>query len=139
MSHCTKKVTRRLATHLRNAGRAHRGPRRSLRLIVHGWNADFPPDKPVCFVWLFGEEGYFFCDETCTGAPPDGYHLVGLTGAEKSSGRQIANHRANNKGQQSLTEPGPAKYFERQTADHRANKRDTTPPRIHRKRGQQST
>ena len=74
--HHTKKVTRCLAAHLRDMDRAHPVPRRSFRLIVCGWNADFPPNKLICFVRLFGEEGYFFCEETGIGAPPDGYRFV---------------------------------------------------------------
>ena len=55
-----KKVTRRLAAHVHNVGRAHRGPQRSLQLIVWGWNMDFPPEDPLCLVRLFREEGLFF-------------------------------------------------------------------------------
>jgi hypothetical protein len=71
-----KKVTRRLAAHLRDMDRTHRGPQRSLRLIVRGWNAEFPPDNPICFCAFVRRGGTFLCKENHTGAPPDGYRLV---------------------------------------------------------------
>jgi hypothetical protein len=71
-----KKVIHCLAEHLRDVDRAHRGPRLSLQLIVWGWNVEFLPEDSLCLVRLFGEEGYFLCEETCTGAPPYGYRIV---------------------------------------------------------------
>jgi hypothetical protein len=51
---------------------------RSVHLYIKECNKGSPPNKPFCAVVLFGEDNYFWVDETKTKGPPDGWRILVL-------------------------------------------------------------